>query len=1381
MKKKVALSATAIAVLASTVPTQVAPVEAEETSNVIYVNSTGAGNQNDGGTGKENNPYKQLSTAVANAKDGDTIIVTGEGYVNDLWNGGPWHIDKKLTIKSEGDTPATLSIRPAGIVLGGDVTFENVVLSLYNASSAYIYANGHKLELINTPTTTNTAKTVDLYAGAKDGYTSGSAGSILVKTDNGLKDKNGVTKLGAIYAGGDSGTPSIPTNISVINDGPASSISVPSIVGQDASGDQVSGNMNVILSNISPTVYGGTGTNSLTIGSTYSRDLSLSNIHTLNITNGTIELSDDSVTTINNANIAQGALLDLRNRFDDLTIGTYTGQGGVALDNEGAKLGITQPINTNDSLTVYLGNYTPSGGNGWHSKNYTYVTTANNDAQVTLYGENNFSTGYEFIPVSNEGKYEWKVAKPTPPDEVEPEEKAPVLTALQTTGSSKTVSVDGFEEGTIPSVDFPFNMVTNPPLDDFAWLDQFNPEITVEDHTAVKHYDEEENFTTYRVDELDMTIYFELGDDGDFSSQKMVVLFQDESGKPFTLQPATYDFEISVKDVPTLEFTLKVQGEEEEEQPTLPTILGLNHEGFDTTKTFGESEFLSAGTRSTFFEFKVITKDGKQVLLSDYEDLEVQVNYESTQRIEHEGDSHLYFDSPDHRVRTYFELDEETGVHKLVLTAYDGAPAVPLDARYDIKVMYKDLPYMLFTASIVDDDEQQPPKEEGEEEIKEPILKSFNIDKGEATKTVEVTEGQVEPGELASYTFSVVTEGGDLESLVDYEGLDVTFDGKPLTLITDKGGKQAYRIPDTSTNVYLDKDETTGTYKLRLVAVVADEGYLRIPSINNHTIKVSHTDVKQPLELSLELKEKEVTHPTPKPEEGEEELTPPPTTKPEEDTIKEFLTEGYETTKPFKQSVFKSHDEPSTFFTFRVHATGRVALLSEYPELKVTINGKDTERHLHEDGRTYFVAHDEMIKAYFDSGASVTEQKLVVLSYDGEGPTVPKKSEYEIKVEYKDIKPLTLTMNVVADDEEEPSGGGSGTVTPPTTEPTTPPSTGGTTVTPPPSQGETKPDTDKEEDKKPTSPTPPLVTKPNGVENIEDIRKEMQEKVDSLITEIRQQEESTLTLSLKGDSDDLQNVSTLEVTSEGVFVTVEGERIKFNTTLDTENIDWDNTRINRLDGSPVPHKQNGDGFIITSSDLSDLVISPKVDEPFTDVNDDDWFKEYVEEAYNLGFTTGTTATTFDPNAPVTRAQAAVMLARTFELKPTTATEPTLSDVEDKWYADEVQALTDAGIIKGFPDGSFRGEDEITRQQLALLLTRTLEYQGMDTSLPKGTIEPELKDKEKISSEAKASVEYLAYKNPIISGEDVAFRPMQVTTRAQTAKVIVKISLLSGLY
>ena len=54
-----------------------------------------------------------------------------------------------------------------------------------------------------------------------------------------------------------------------------------------------------------------------------------------------------------------------------------------------------------------------------------------------------------------------------------------------------------------------------------------------------------------------------------------------------------------------------------------------------------------------------------------------------------------------------------------------------------------------------------------------------------------------------------------------------------------------------------------------------------------------------------------------------------------------------------------------------------------------------------------------------------------------------------------------------------------------------------------------------------------------------------------------------------------------------------------------------------------------------------------------------------------------------------------MLARALELQPSNNAS-NLKDVNGKWYSGQVQALYNLGIIKGNVDGTFGGENKITR-------------------------------------------------------------------------------------
>ena len=318
----------------------------------------------------------------------------------------------------------------------------------------------------------------------------------------------------------------------------------------------------------------------------------------------------------------------------------------------------------------------------------------------------------------------------------------------------------------------------------------------------------------------------------------------------------------------------------------------------------------------------------------------------------------------------------------------------------------------------------------------------------------------------------------------------------------------------------------------------------------------------------------------------------------------------------------------------------------------------------------------------------------------------------------------------------------------------------------------------------PSNDTNKVEAKPshtNKVEKIEELSKGLVEKVDSIIADVVKSA-SNLVVSIVGDKEDVKHVSSLEVTKEGIFADVEGEKVKFDTNLDLENIDWSKYRVVRKDStgegfSAVPHKSTGEGFKISSSNLEGIVITEKVNIPFKDVTDKDWFKGDVEEMYNYGFTTGTTAETFSPYDNITRGQFAAMIARALELTPNSE-ENTLTDTKDKWYANDAQALFDAGIIKGFSDGTFGGDQKLTRQQAATMISNMLKYAGVDTEV-KDDIN--FKDITKVSEGAQDAVKFLASKGVLVSGEEVNFNPQNNITRSQMSKLLVRSLHLTDLY
>ena len=109
---------------------------------------------------------------------------------------------------------------------------------------------------------------------------------------------------------------------------------------------------------------------------------------------------------------------------------------------------------------------------------------------------------------------------------------------------------------------------------------------------------------------------------------------------------------------------------------------------------------------------------------------------------------------------------------------------------------------------------------------------------------------------------------------------------------------------------------------------------------------------------------------------------------------------------------------------------------------------------------------------------------------------------------------------------------------------------------------------------------------------------------------------------------------------------------------------------------------------------------------FADVGPSDWFAEDISIAHNVGYFQGTSPTTAAPLNLVSREQAAVLLGRSLRLQGVTgAANSTFTDMQNigGWSRGLVQEAADLGIIQGYPDGTFRPEQSITRGQMAKIL------------------------------------------------------------------------------
>ena len=107
----------------------------------------------------------------------------------------------------------------------------------------------------------------------------------------------------------------------------------------------------------------------------------------------------------------------------------------------------------------------------------------------------------------------------------------------------------------------------------------------------------------------------------------------------------------------------------------------------------------------------------------------------------------------------------------------------------------------------------------------------------------------------------------------------------------------------------------------------------------------------------------------------------------------------------------------------------------------------------------------------------------------------------------------------------------------------------------------------------------------------------------------------------------------------------------------------------------------------------------------SDVSRGQWFNHAISTLSSMGIVKGNPDGTFDPDAPITRAEFAAIAAR-FDDKNTNITS-NFSDIASHWAKDEIGVAANKGWINGYPDSTFRPDQYITRAEAMTLVNRVL--------------------------------------------------------------------------
>jgi hypothetical protein len=150
---------------------------------------------------------------------------------------------------------------------------------------------------------------------------------------------------------------------------------------------------------------------------------------------------------------------------------------------------------------------------------------------------------------------------------------------------------------------------------------------------------------------------------------------------------------------------------------------------------------------------------------------------------------------------------------------------------------------------------------------------------------------------------------------------------------------------------------------------------------------------------------------------------------------------------------------------------------------------------------------------------------------------------------------------------------------------------------------------------------------------------------------------------------------------------------------------------------------------------------------------------------------GVTATTFEPQRAITRAEFTALIVRLMDFKTGENYKGTFQDVtRTDWFAPEIAAAVDKKIVDGMGNSVFAPNKLVTREQASKIMANVLKSMKPEKEVQGMTFV----DQPQISKWAQGEVQYLAGMKMVNGYEDGTFRPLNDLTRAEAAALIYRL-------
>ncbi|MBD2092692.1 S-layer homology domain-containing protein [Microcoleus sp. FACHB-1515] len=199
---------------------------------------------------------------------------------------------------------------------------------------------------------------------------------------------------------------------------------------------------------------------------------------------------------------------------------------------------------------------------------------------------------------------------------------------------------------------------------------------------------------------------------------------------------------------------------------------------------------------------------------------------------------------------------------------------------------------------------------------------------------------------------------------------------------------------------------------------------------------------------------------------------------------------------------------------------------------------------------------------------------------------------------------------------------------------------------------------------------------------------------------------------------------------------------------------------------------------ITTGAVAPLIAQPaQAQTAFSDVQSNYWAAEFIDELSDRGVIRGFPDGSFRPNDPVTRAQFAAMVRQAFDRNPTRSAINFRDVPSNYWAYSAIQEAYTTGFLSGYPNNVFQPNQNIPREQVLVSLSSGLNYAVNGSATTALSV---YRDASSISNFAVNGVAAATQKQIVVNYPNVEFlSPNRSATRAEVAAFIYQALVSTG--